>query len=1209
MKFAKHLQDEVVPEWRKAYINYKHGKKLLKAIETTIDELEAKSIGQQAVAEELGHQIRVEQLQEEQTDEDQDAGPSVRLTIDPARANSLGSASGSLLTTEPESLPTAFPERPAPVYTPDSPTGTTPIISSGRGHGPNYSAIEIPPLSRRRTSGADEEDEEDEEDEDEDDVRSDHASTIHIQDLQQQHDDRFRDSSRRPTLSPISKSGSKGSRASPVSAAPPGRRQSIIEQFSHSALSQGSHLMKTLTRTFTMAHSPSRNSSIQPRVIHVEGNSIDSVMDQLLDEEKVFFKFLDEQLQMVNNFYRERELEAATKLKIIKQQLYVANEWKRRHDEKMAKTEARRNWYQSEWSKMRSGLGNIMADTAITEDVTLGHVHRSHTAPATESTSSQISHASSRDPIRNQAVSALSLGGDSAVNGLRKRDHLGRIDGEDMAEGHPATSTKAITKSGNTQSLNPQEHHEQMILEDAEIRRQHLNHKVARSRIKAALYEFYRSLEMLKNYKVLNITGFTKILKKFDKTAGWKASKAYEVAKLRPSYFMSSSIVSDLITETEDLFINQFENGHRRRGMAKLRIPDSKNQSHHSAVARSGIYLGLAIVLFIQAVQSAFSKDTQEALPYWNSLLLIYAGLFLTTLFTCLFGINMYAWSKNRINYKFIFEFDPRDNLDYHEFIELPLFFMLLLCLAMYLDFGSIQTRNFISEYYPLIFMGAVLVILFLPLPIANWAARKWFIQSFGRIMASGFLRVEFRDFFLGDEMNSLVYSMEQFEFAICAYSHSWTDLGNVCNTSHLWVTPFFTALPAWFRFVQCLRRYHDTFEWYPHLLNAGKYFMTLVQLIIYFSFRHYGYQHFRIAYILISLLTSSYTFSWDVYMDWGLLRFGKHGGGAYGHPFLRAELVYERKWVYYLAIIFDFVGRFAWIVRVINLSWNPSILSFTVGFVEVLRRWMWNFFRLENEHLNNVGMFRAIKDIPLPYHIRIEGECDSEEQESEEEEQAGVDQGAMKDPATTTTATAEEGDDHKAAPESTSASRRHTSRQQSGLGRMSSASGSVSYASVQSPGEDTGLRRRGSRSSSYYLRPGSTGFATPPMLPHSRTFVDDAMVEAGFGEHQREHLVGADLSSNKFYDRRDFDSKIMDVPEIVTRMKPKSRSPTTGPDSSSLAGLGMEYPDLTGEASSPASPLSAVPKRNQTIGERIKSGFFGRLRDDSDDEEDDDED
>ncbi|GMP77534.1 hypothetical protein CsSME_00033787 [Camellia sinensis var. sinensis] len=35
---------------------------------------------------------------------------------------------------------------------------------------------------------------------------------------------------------------------------------------------------------------------------------------------------------------------------------------------------------------------------------------------------------------------------------------------------------------------------------------------------------------------------------------------------------------------------------------------------------------------------------------------------------------------------------------------------------------------------------------------------------------------------------------------------------------------------------------------------------------------------------------------------------------------------------------------------------------------VIVIRRGHWNFYRLENEHLNNVGKFRAVKAVPLPF-------------------------------------------------------------------------------------------------------------------------------------------------------------------------------------------------------------------------------------------------
>lgn len=33
---------------------------------------------------------------------------------------------------------------------------------------------------------------------------------------------------------------------------------------------------------------------------------------------------------------------------------------------------------------------------------------------------------------------------------------------------------------------------------------------------------------------------------------------------------------------------------------------------------------------------------------------------------------------------------------------------------------------------------------------------------------------------------------------------------------------------------------------------------------------------------------------------------------------------------------------------------------------LEVFRRFVWNFFRLENEHINNCGKFRAVRDISV---------------------------------------------------------------------------------------------------------------------------------------------------------------------------------------------------------------------------------------------------
>ncbi|KAF9137892.1 hypothetical protein BGX30_009797, partial [Mortierella sp. GBA39] len=882
-----------------------------------------------------------------------------------------------------------------------------------------------------------------------------------------------------------------------------------------------------------------------------------------------------------------KELESVTKLKVLKQQLYVADEWKRRQDVRKAKAEATRGWYQAEWSRVRDGLGSFMEDPTYTEDVTIAPLQRPHLNPLGQAKHTTVGFSTGTETIKPRNGDANN--GKAPENNFRSRDSRTTVDGR------PVCSVSE---------------HNQVVIDDEENRRQHLHHKVARSRIKAAIYEFYRSMEMLKNYKVLNKTGFIKIMKKFDKTAGWKASKEFQASKLKTAYFVSSTILDDLIIETENLYVEKFEKGHRRRGMAKLRIPAGKNQPHHSTIARVGVYIGVAQPLFILGLKSALSEDTENEIPFWSSLLLVYAGLFLTVLFACLFGINMYVWDKARINYKFIFEVrntkpsleagtkanleaGTKANLEAGKLpagIILPTFFMMALCIALYLDFVvGLISPSMLRTYYPLILIGLILVVLFWPLRMFRFGARKWFLQSIWRIVASGYYKVEFRDFFIADEMNSLVYSIEQFEFTICAYTQQWNDLASTCATSHLWITPFVTALPAWFRFLQCLRRYRDTLEWFPHLLNAGKYTCSLLQILVYFSFRHYGGNSLKAGYIVISLITSTYTFAWDIHMDWGLFQFGKHGGAAFGNPFLRPELVYSRKWVYYLAIVLDFFGRFSWILRFVAVNVNVMVLSFILALVEVLRRWMWNFFRLENEHLNNCGHFRAIKDIPLPFHIRVAEDSDDDENDEEE-----IDEIAEDVPAKDNGSDTEDGEQGGiGSGTGESKQRRHPA--------ASTSQASFQLGDISS---QTGVVRRPSPK----RKPTGSSSDGPPFgLDRSSTFVDDALDQAGFASEQLEQLASS--TYNKFYDRRDFESRIDGDEEPYRSHKARSsKAPLTTTASRATSGLGLGIDSSVGGAADGARPVEASDamstKAKQSLGKRLKSEIR-RWRDDSDDEDD----
>lgn len=111
-------------------------------------------------------------------------------------------------------------------------------------------------------------------------------------------------------------------------------------------------------------------------------------------------------------------------------------------------------------------------------------------------------------------------------------------------------------------------------------------------------------------------------------------------------------------------------------------------------------------------------------------------------------------------------------------------------------------------------------------------------------------------------------------------------------------IRPIVNCLPAWFRFAQCIRRYRDSKEAFPHLVNAGKYSTTFL-VVIFATLRAfhnrtntYGSTFdnpYTIPWLLSGILSSCYAYTWDIKMDWGL--FDSNAGE---NRFLREEVVYS---------------------------------------------------------------------------------------------------------------------------------------------------------------------------------------------------------------------------------------------------------------------------------------------------------------------------
>jgi len=499
--------------------------------------------------------------------------------------------------------------------------------------------------------------------------------------------------------------------------------------------------------------------------------------------------------------------------------------------------------------------------------------------------------------------------------------------------------------------------------------------------LKLAFSEFYLSLILLQNYQNLNFTGFRKILKKHDKMLRTEAGGIWREEHVETSHFHTNKDIDKLIADTETTVTTELEGGDRQKAMKRLRVPPLGDQQSPWTTFKVGLFSGAFLVLMIATVLSAVfhSYKTSEDLAEqndWRVVVRLYRGPFLVILFLFLMGINVYGWRSSGVNHVLIFELDPRNHLSEQHLMELAAIFGVIWTLSVLTFLYSAQLS--IPAYAnPLSLFIIMAIFMFNPTKTFKHDARFWLLRVIPRIILAPFFYVGFADFWLADQLNSLSQALKDFQFLICFYisgetlDANWDNADSLgyCSSSTWWLVPLVACLPAWFRFAQCIRRYRDHKEAFPHLVNAGKYSTTF--FVVAFSTLDSAYKTdterspFFYLYVLSAIIASCYTYIWDIKMDWGFFT-----AGAGDNRFLREEIVYSSKGYYYFAIIEDLVLRFSWayqlILKEIGFAAYAEFTTSVFAALEVVRRFIWNFFRLENEHLNNCGKFRAVRDISV---------------------------------------------------------------------------------------------------------------------------------------------------------------------------------------------------------------------------------------------------
>lgn len=144
------------------------------------------------------------------------------------------------------------------------------------------------------------------------------------------------------------------------------------------------------------------------------------------------------------------------------------------------------------------------------------------------------------------------------------------------------------------------------------------------------------------------------------------------------------------------IFTHISKKGSHKIAANKLRIKHNTDCSSNSF--RNGLLLGAGGVpglrRLVYAANHFYNYPDPVIALHTSYLLQIYAGFFLALVLVLGLCLGCWFWTNNRINYVFIFEFDPRSSLDWRQMAEISCLLWFLLGLIMWLNFGPfVRTR------------------------------------------------------------------------------------------------------------------------------------------------------------------------------------------------------------------------------------------------------------------------------------------------------------------------------------------------------------------------------------------------------------------------------------------------------------------------------------------------------------------------------------
>lgn len=198
--------------------------------------------------------------------------------------------------------------------------------------------------------------------------------------------------------------------------------------------------------------------------------------------------------------------------------------------------------------------------------------------------------------------------------------------------------------------------------EPHKMSKEEYNKRVAEAEsIKRSLVSQYRIAKLLHNYAMINITGFVKIVKKFDKTVPEEKGRFKNCLESK-NMLNDGKAVETLTAKYETYYANWFCEGDLRAAKAQILEKRGDGLEMDWSQLQLGYRMGMCAVLAVWVCWDsvyglvADGKSTigaRAAFPVFRAC----GGLLLLQWF---WGVSVFVWTRYRVNYIFLFDLIPR---------------------------------------------------------------------------------------------------------------------------------------------------------------------------------------------------------------------------------------------------------------------------------------------------------------------------------------------------------------------------------------------------------------------------------------------------------------------------------------------------------------------------------------------------------------------